>query len=117
MYSNESLSELSLPELQEVGNDFLYSNESLSELSLPELQEVGDYFLSCNESLRNVYLPNCPQLEEEMQRIVDKNKQVITPFDIASLDQEIELTTTEVGMGRRIIERIKSFFSKDSIEK
>lgn len=106
-----------MPELQEVENDFLVSNESLSELSLPELRKIGNNFLIRNESLRNVYLPNCSQLEEEMQRIVDKNKQVITPFDITSLDQETELITTEVGMGRRVIERSKSVFSKDSIEK
>ena len=58
LYWNNSLQELSLPNLQSCGDEFLFYNESLQELNLPKLQHCKDYFFCHNDSTQEVYLPN-----------------------------------------------------------
>ena len=51
LYSNTSLTSLSLPALTQVGNYFLYRNTSLTSLSLPALTQAGNYFLYRNTNI------------------------------------------------------------------
>ncbi len=55
---NNEMIELSNPNVEKIGNDFLFINTALQILSLPNLEEVGDYFLYWNKSLKRVDLPN-----------------------------------------------------------
>jgi len=54
LYNNESLTELSVPNLVSVGNGFLCDNESLAQLSLPNLTSVGNDFLHYNKNKKEI---------------------------------------------------------------
>lgn len=116
---NKSLTKLNMPELQKVGNYFLASNKSLTELNMPKLQEVGDYFLVSNESLTELNIPNSQKIGDDFLSNNEhlSTKQSIVPLDIVLLDKETELTTVEVGIGRRTIEENRSIFLKENIER
>lgn len=137
---NESLTELSLPNLQEIGFNFLTCNNSLRELSLPKLKQGKYAFLANNASLININLPRLEQVEDSFlicnKNIITfnlprlKNKEVInrlklkakenskkiTSRDLAILDKDTELTTSEVGWIARLFSKIKNI-SKNLMER
>lgn len=122
LYCNEGLTELDMPKLAEVGKNFLYSNTGLRELRLQELtNKIGENFLMSNRELSYIEIPDDPEVRErlltvnkngEFQRLVNGSKKSITPKDIAELDKKSELTETEIGLGRRIINKLKELFRK-----
>ena len=82
-------------------------NENIKELKLPQLKEIGDDFLSSHPKAKELIANMNKESEEE------KNESTsINPKDIVELDTEKQLTTTEVSFARRIIEKIKSLFHK-----
>lgn len=119
---NDQLSELSLPQLTKAGREFLYFNKILSELNLPQLTEVGEDFLTCNQQLSELNLPRLkekgyaflkyhPRREEliaNMHKKDEEKKADITPEQIARLDKDTELTTSEVRLGKELIEKSTS---------
>ena len=121
---NEELRELNLPQLTEVGDCFLCDNNQLSELYLPELKEVGDNFLSSNEKIKELNLPQLekegygflkfhPRKKELIANMYEKSEEqdekiYINPKEIAELDRDTELTITEVGLGKELIEKSMS---------
>ena len=110
LYSNTALSELSLPKLQYAGNDFLYCNTALTNLNLPKLQYAGNEFLCNNTALTNLTLYLVSELKKKLEEIVAKNSsniKTITPTDIANLDKENHLTTSEIRNAKNIIEKCK----------
>lgn len=122
---NEELRELYFPNLKKVGNYFLSENERLSQLNIPLLEKVGDGFLYSNTKLREIYLPKLKRIDKTFLGLHPKRKQLISNRskknnnkidinlkDIVELDTEKQLTTTEVSLVRKIIEKIKSVFHK-----
>ena len=100
LYNNKGLRELNLPNLTKVGGWFLHNNQDLRKLDLPNLTEIGGWFLYSNQSLREVNLPKLDSAE--------KNR--IKSIDIARLDKNNNLTTSEISLAQRWIEKIKNWF-------
>ena len=132
---NKELKRLDLPNLTQVGYSFLAHNQELTELSLPNLTQVGDHFLDENQELSEIFLPNLTQVGDlflknhpdirtnpswlSKPRLKSKRNKKITSLNIALLDKENELTTSEISIGSRMINKIKSWFleKKDGHEK
>ena len=126
--NNYYLRQLDLPQLKKVGNEFLSKNKKLSEINLPQLEETGWGFLYFNTVLRRLYLPKLKQIAgafieshpqreqliDNMHKKSEKNEDItdITPKEIAEVDKDNQLTTTEVSLARKNIEKIKSIFHK-----
>ena len=58
LYKNETLSDITLPNLEYVGDNFLYNNRGLEKISFPKLETVYDYFINWNMIINQVDLPN-----------------------------------------------------------
>ena len=119
--SNDEIDQVDLPQLKEVGDNFLFSNQVLKQLKLPELTKTGRNFLGYNPNMKELYIPKLEQIDEgflwghpqKEQLIANIHKRInIKAEDISELDKEKQLTTTEVSLARRIIEKIKSMFYK-----
>lgn len=129
------LEKIDLSKLEQTGDSFIRRNyrggiTALSELRLPSLKNVGDMCLGVIQDLdldESVDLHNLEQIgkaqskynEELLLTIVANNiekknmlQKEITPKSIAKLDIETELTTTEINLAQRFIERIKNIFRK-----
>ena len=52
LYFNESLREINLPNVEEIGEHFLFFNNTLMEINMPKITEIGDCFLYYNKSLK-----------------------------------------------------------------
>ncbi|MBP3502366.1 MAG: leucine-rich repeat protein [Clostridia bacterium] len=120
LYHNEKLNQIELPELKQVGDGFLDHNKELVQLELPKLQYVGEWFLYDNEKLNQLELPKLNRLgkyflhkNKNLPKILEaKNLMLITSRSIAELDKNNRLTTSEITMAHKIIEKIKSLFKK-----
>lgn len=132
LYENRGLKQLELPNLINAGATFLSNNEDLYQLQLPKLQELGFKFLCKNKGLgigldhtydrrmARSFREHPERLKEHTDQIMSiliKNnivqKQVdieesIDAKDIAELDKESELTTSEINGAKSIIEGIRS---------
>ena len=115
---NQELTQLELSNLTQVGDYFLSYNQELTQLELPKLIQAGDYFLNSNQELTRLEVPNLPELKERFSDIIDGNMKVIetqkltngvkiTSQNIAQLDKENELTTSEISMVYKITEKKK----------
>ena len=109
--------------ITKIRDNFLHSNKGLTQLEMPNLTQVGDSFLHYNEGLTQLELPNLPELKEKFSDIIDrnieviesqksKNKGIITAQSIAQLDKDNELTTSEISIAHRIIEKIRGLLKK-----
>ena len=128
LHYNEQLSELNVPKLKNVGDNFNVCNKQLSELYLPKLKKAGNNFLFNNEKLSSLYSPRLTEKGDEflalhpsrrklIANMHKKNKKnnattYINPKEIAELDRNTGLTTTEVNLGRKIIEKLKEIFQR-----
>ena len=99
---NTELVQLILPKLKYVGNNFLCNTEKLSRLELPELQKIGDNCLLYNESLVYVVIPKLPFLEKRILEnsrnlMMENNSGNISMSDIAknALSQGVTLEQVE----------------------
>ena len=120
---NKGLTELEAPKLKEAGDAFLYSNEKLTKVELPNLEQAGRCFLNNNKKLTELNLPKMPELIDAFSSIINSNTKkqkckkpkTVTSQDIAKLDKDNKLTTTEESWARKIIERL--FKRKDEKER
>ena len=108
---------------------FLNRNKVLKRLELPNLAQAGDGCLKDNKELIQIEIPKLPELKEKLLYIIDENKKVmeaqnqsqkviITSQDIAQLDKNNKLTTSEVSIIDKIINKIKRFIeNKNDYEK
>ena len=60
-----SIKQLYLPQLCDVGSDFLYFNYTIDRLHMPMLARVGDSFLKSNTSLTELNLPSTTSVGDE----------------------------------------------------
>lgn len=111
------LIELIAPKLRKTGRHFLYSASSLKTLETPELEELGDESLcNANKSAKLI----APRLKKVGEKVLSDNKKLsqrisrITPKDIAELDRNSQLTVTEVSIGKKIFDRLRSIFDRDN---
>ena len=122
---NQRLTELSLPNVVDIGDFFLRENQGLTELSLPNVVDIGNAFLLGNKALKKLSIPNKVNVDDDFfllnnrrfgylirfrNLIFSKSSKTISSANIAELDKEEGLTTTEIGKGKKIIEKIRNFF-------
>ena len=104
--SGGQIKSLELPNVKEIGKDFLQNNAILKTLRLPKVEKIGTGFLKNNKSLEILEMPK--KLKEECGKnsffmLLHRNKQrilgelVINPSDIAFLDKDQELTGSEIN--------------------
>lgn len=129
------LEKLDLPLLEQTGDYFLCQNSrgmniGLTELRLPRLKTVGD---GCLDVIRNLDIDEDVDLSslerigdsqslfngENLVTIVAKNserknmtKRGVTSKEIARLDTDSQITTTEVSWAQKFVDKIKSIFRK-----
>lgn len=132
LINNEGLRQLDLPSVVEVGDNFLFNNKELRQLNLPKLECVGRNFLYINRKLNKLEVPNLEKVAHNgfdsflyhnirfnSEKIIKKNKlnkiddskSTIDEKNIAELDKETGITTSEISWGKRVIEKIKSIFN------
>ena len=102
--NNARLRSLELPSLEEVGADFLAYNKSLKAFSAPKLRKAGQNFLRLNKTLFREKLSGKEKLKYWLFGETEAMQFGVS--DIVLLDKTANLTTSEVGMGKRIIDRI-----------
>ena len=112
-----ALEKLSLPNVVEIGDSF-FEESQLRILNLPKVERIGSNCLKHNTRLRRLSLPKVKEIgtdflkfnPEVSLKIPSKSPKKISSADIAELDKEEGLTTTEISKSKRIIENIRSFF-------
>ena len=110
LYRNQGITKLELPNLTYAGYGFLYSNQGITKLELPKLEQTGDHFLASNKGITQSDKKKLRDGNIEAQQA--KNKEIITVKDIAQLDKDNELTTSEISLAHKIIEKNKKFIQK-----
>jgi len=65
LVSNKALTQLDVPNLQDVGDGFLESNQGLEQLDLPNVKSVGNYFLQENIILKQLNMPNVKKIGDD----------------------------------------------------
>lgn len=120
---NKILSRLYMPKLMKTGSDFLKMNTELKKINLPNLEETGAFFIPSNKQINEINVPYHIKKGKfflnsiyEQDKIWKKNKKTITSKQLAELDKEKMLTTTEIGLGKQIISRLKNIFKTKSEE-
>ena len=111
LHWNKVLAKLDLPNLSKAEEDFLCWNEALIELNLPNLEKAGNNFLLCNRALTKLEAPNCPELVERFSKIINENlkkekNKKINYNNIASLDKNNKITTSEINSVKQEIENM-----------
>lgn len=116
LYNNRILNKLEAPRLRYVGKSFMGLNKELKKLYLPELQDADEYFLYANEKLEELDIPKNPQLEDYLKRWhnirtdarneIQNDSITFNSSDLAELDKETKLTSSEVTNGEKIIQSI-----------
>ena len=130
LFNNEELLKLNLPNLSEVGDHFLINNESLREFEAKNLKKVGLAFLGYNENLRKLVLPNLqsmdilflpnnqdltyldmpyfPKVSDKLSKLIEENKKVVDSKNIAVLDKNSNLTSSEITAAKMVIKEEKN---------
>ena len=62
LYYNKIINGVDLPKLKKISDSFLCNNDSLTKISLPEVEEIGDFFLYSNEIINDVELPKVKKI-------------------------------------------------------
>ena len=92
----------------------------LKQLEAPNLESAGVAFLRANQGLTQLKIPKLPELSGKFSKIIEKNLgeqknkngQIINSEIIAKLDKKNKLTTTEINIAKKIIEKIRGLFRK-----
>ena len=107
---NEKLREFKVPNVTCIGNDVLENNKSLKKIDAPNAEWIGSYFLTNNTKLSELYVPNLTKeskerLEYLFSVVKENSKEGKTPnidsIDIAKLDKENKITTSEIKRSRK----------------
>ena len=107
---NEKLREFKVPNVTCIGNDVLENNKSLKKIDAPNAEWIGSYFLTNNTKLSELYVPNLTKESKErleyLFSVVKENSkegktQNIDSTDIANLDKNYKITTSEIKRSRK----------------
>lgn len=118
---NTQLSEFIVPNVRDIGCNVLMSNEGLKKFEAPNAEKIGFNFLGTNKQLSEFIAPNLTNESKEdlahLFSVVEKNSekeeaQNINSTDIAKLDKESQITTSELSSVKKFINKIKNLFKK-----
>ena len=105
LYWNERLIEFEAPKLVKIGKESLYHVKRIKKFNAPELTEVGDGLLYNDKGIHSI-------------RSEEENLQTnITANDIAKLDNDNKISTSEINIGKRIINNLRNLFNKINNER
>ena len=138
LMSNKNITNLNLQKLEKIGNDFLESNNSLKNFGASNLAEIGRRFLKCNRVLEKINVKDLSLIPNDYDTndkgvafFIKKNtfgehgkeffgnffetfkKIIISPKNISQLDKANQLTSSEIGMAKRMIERQRDVNERD----
>ena len=108
--NNSKLSEFKVPNVTCIGNEVLENNKSLKKIDAPNAEWIGFYFLTNNTKLSELYVPNLTKESKErleyLFSVVKENSkegktQNIDSTDIANLDKNYKITTSEIKRSRK----------------
>ena len=80
--SGGQIIELSLPNVQEIGDNFLLYNDYLTSINLPNVKKIGDKFLFYNKSLTSINLPNVKKIGESFL----EHNRVLTSINLPNVE-------------------------------
>lgn len=128
---NRKIKVMNMPIVKEIGDGFLAYNENITVVDLQNLEKLGERFMFENNSVKIVNMPKGKfigkrcfednetlvefnfngEFEEDADRkrindIINKNRRKIGVREIAELEKETKLTTSETIEGQEIIEGI-----------
>ena len=107
--NNSKLSEFKVPNVTCIGNEVLENNKSLKKIDAPNAEWIGFYFLTNNTKLSELYVPNLTKESKErleyLFSVIKENSkegktQNIDSTDIANLDKNCKITTSEIKWSR-----------------
>ena len=90
------LKEIDLPNVEEIGDDFLLSNQYLHRIYAPKVKKIGKRFLQNNQELESITLENVEEIETGFL----ENSIVIREIDLPNLkscDKYVEKTIEEAN--------------------
>ena len=118
---NENITVVDLQNLEKLGERFMFENNSVKIVNIPKGKFIGKRCFEDNETLIEFNFNG--EFEEEADRkrindIINKNKRKIGVREIAELEKETKLTTSETIEGQEIIEGISrgKVKNKDDID-
>jgi len=114
LHMNDSITELNVPKLTKVGDDFLFWNKSITKLNMPNLMQAGRNFLKNNKSLEKL---KTIMKMKKLKSNTMSNKAKISHSDIAHIDKEAKLTTSEVSAVGRFLTKIRENVKKLFMER
>ena len=107
---NTKLSEFNVPNVTSIGAFCLANNKELKKFEAPNAEKIGYYFLRKNTQLSEFYVPNLSKESKEnleyVFSVVKENSkegktQNIDSTDIANLDKNYKITTSEIKRSRK----------------
>ena len=106
---NESLTVFDLQNLENLGERCMFKNKSVKIINMPKGKFIGKRCFEDNETLVEFNFNG--EFEEDADRkrindIINKNRRKIGVREIAELEKETKLTTSEAIEGQEIIEGI-----------
>lgn len=122
---NKQLSKFIIPNVTDIGDSVLANNKGLKKFEAPNAVRIGYSFLWANKQLSEFVTPNLTdENKEKLEHIfsvVEKNSekeetQNINSTDIAKLDKESQITTSELSSVKKVINRIKTLFKNKEKE-
>ena len=125
---NNKIKKFIAPNLKVAEKELMLSNSVIEELSIPSIRILDIPYLNFLP-LNNLKILNMPENQIEYRRlsaVVKGNNGIINGKatnsidrkDISQLSKEEGIKTSEIGFGRKVIERVKSLFrnKKDNIK-
>ena len=107
---NKQLSKINVPNVTCIGNRVLGNNKKIEKFEAPNAEKIGSYFLRMNTKLSEFYVPNLSKESKEnleyVFSVVKENSkegktQNIDSTDIANLDKNYKITTSEIKRSRK----------------
>ena len=107
---NKQLSKINVPNVIYIGNRVLGNNKKIEKFEAPNAEKIGSYFLRMNTKLSEFCVPNLSKESKEnleyVFSVVKENSkegktQNIDSTDIANLDKNYKITTSEIKRSRK----------------
>lgn len=77
--TSDNLNEISIPNIEKIGDDFLFYNYKLKTLYLPKVKTIGNGFMSANAELVDIYIPNVERIGHYCLTNVNKIEELFLP--------------------------------------
>ena len=94
--NRNEIEELKLPQVENIGSNFLLNNENLKNLELSQVKNIGDYFLLNNKKIESIELPQVENIGCEFF-CYNKNFKSIKLPQVKNIGNSFLLNNKELG--------------------